>query len=101
MLMAKSCITTTIITKTNNKVISLNLKNINKMKHIFKIITVVLLVFSAIELNAQTSVIDFTLTSKSVNISGQNVAITSTFNKTGNSFIWTLLQTKKLMSTIL
>jgi hypothetical protein len=61
------------------------------MKHLFISITVVLLVFSAIELNAQTNEIDFTLTSKSVNISGQNVAITSTFNKTGNALIWTLL----------
>lgn len=59
------------------------------MKNIFKSITALLLFFGVCQINAQTNVIDFTLNSENINISGQNFAITSTITKTENSLVWT------------
>jgi hypothetical protein len=58
------------------------------MKHIIKSIIVLILVFSFSQSNAQTNNIDFTLTSESVNTSGQDLATSSTIRKIGNSLVW-------------
>lgn len=60
------------------------------MKHIFKSISFLLLIFSNTQLNAQTNEIDFTTTSESVNVSGQNITLSSTINKSENNLTWTL-----------
>lgn len=59
------------------------------MKNIFKSITVLVLVLSVSNLNAQTGEMNFTLSSTSINVSGQNIAISSTITKTGNTLVWT------------
>jgi hypothetical protein len=61
------------------------------MKQIFKAVTVLLLVYSAAELKAQTIEIDFMITSESINVSGQNVSLASTISKAENTLVWTLL----------
>lgn len=58
------------------------------MKHIFYI-TVLFLFFSITNLNAQTSAINFTLSSETVNALGHDTAISSTITKTENSLVWT------------
>ncbi|MCF6297971.1 MAG: hypothetical protein L3J08_08320, partial [Flavobacteriaceae bacterium] len=58
------------------------------MRHILKSITVILLVFNFTHLRAQTDTINFTLTSETVNTSGQDIAIVSTITKSENALVW-------------
>jgi len=59
------------------------------MKQIFKALIIMLLMFNNALLQAQASEMNFTLNSESLNISGEDMAMSSTITKTGNSLVWT------------
>jgi len=58
------------------------------MKNIFKIIFVLIFLFSAGWVNAQSNTIDYRLESETVKTSGLDVTIFSTIHKVGNTLEW-------------
>lgn len=58
------------------------------MKNIFKALTILILILGTGQLNAQIDTIDFTLSSEKINTSGQDVIVSSTVEKSGNTLIW-------------
>lgn len=59
------------------------------MKSIFKGITVILVVFSFSQLHSQTETLNFTINSETVQVSGQDISISSTLTKNENTLVWT------------
>lgn len=58
------------------------------MKNIFKALTILILILGASQLSAQIDTIGFTLNSEKITTSGQDVIVSSTVEKSGNTLIW-------------
>lgn len=58
------------------------------MKNIFTALTILILILSIGQLNAQIDTIDFTLSSEKVSTRGQDIFVSSTIEKTGNLLVW-------------
>ncbi len=58
------------------------------MKNIFTALTILILILSIGQLNAQIDTINFTLSSEKVSTRGQDIFVSSTIEKTGNLLVW-------------
>jgi len=58
------------------------------MKNIFKGAIIILVIFSTTQINAQIDTINFTLTSENVSTPEQDVFVSSTIIKNGNTLVW-------------
>ena len=58
------------------------------MKTIYELFAIIILMLLTNRINAQSTELSYTLNSNSISFMGQNIVVSSTLAKSGNTFIW-------------